>query len=262
MRISAAVLSLVLALLAPARAAAAASGEVVVFAAASLREAFTAIAERFEQRHPGTRVVLNLAGSQDLAAQIDHGAVADVFASADAVTMDKLAAAELVGPVRVFARNAAVLVVARDAAGDVRRLEDLPEASRIVLGVPEVPIGRYARQILDRAGARYGADFRRRVERRVVSNELNVRQALAKVKLGEADAAIVYRTDAVTAADRVSIVAIPDDINVVADYPIAVLTGAPHRPLAEQWLSAVLAADGQRSLADLGFLPPAGVAHR
>lgn len=256
------VLGLALALLAASRAPAAADDEVVVFAAASLREAFAAIAGRFEKQHPGTRVVLNLAGSQDLAAQIDHGAVADVFASADAATMDRLAAAQLVGPVQVFARNAAVLVVARDAAADIRSLEDLPRASRIVLGVPEVPIGRYARQVLDRAAGRYGADFRRRVERRVMSNELNVRQALAKVKLGEADAAIVYRTDAATAADRVSIVAIPDEVNAVADYPIAVLTGAPHRSLAEQWLSAVLAAEGQRALADLGFLPPAGVAHR
>ncbi len=256
------VVSLVLALLAPARAATATSGELVVFAAASLREAFSAIAERFETQHPGTRVALNLAGSQDLVAQLEHGAVADVFASADTASMDKLAAQGLVEPARVFARNAPVLIVAREAADPVRSLADLPKADRIVLGVPEVPIGRYARQILDRAGQRYGADFRRRVEQRVVSNELNVRQVLAKVVLGEADAAIVYRTDAATAKDRVAVVAIPDEVNAVAEYPIAVLTGAPHRPLADQWLSAVLDADGQRALADLGFLPPAGVAVR
>lgn len=262
MRIAVLVVSLVLALPAPARAAGPASDELVVFAATSLREVFTQIAERFEQQYPGTHVVLNLAGSQDLVAQIENGAAADVFASADAANMEKLAAAKLIEAAHVFARNAPVVVVAREAAADVRSLQDLPKADRIVLGVSEVPIGRYARKILDRAGERYGGDFRRRVEQRVVSNELNVRQVLAKVTLGEADAAIVYRTDAATAKDRVAIVGIPDEVNAVAEYPIAVLTGAPHRPLAEQWLSAVLAPEGQRALADAGFLPPAGLATR
>jgi molybdate transport system substrate-binding protein len=229
--------------------------ELRVFAASSLREAFTEIAALFEKENADARVVLNLAGSAELASQILNGAQADVFASADAGNLDKVAAAGLARPARIFARNAPVVVVSRDAAATVRTFADLPRADRIVLGAAEVPIGRYSREILDRAARRYGPDFRRRVEQRVVSNELNVRQVLAKVTLGEADAAIVYRTDAATADDRVRVVEIPAELGVVAEYPIAVLVAAPQPTLAEAWVALVLSARGQRALTERGFLP-------
>jgi len=229
--------------------------ELRVFAASSLREAFTQIGALFQKEHPRSYVVLNLAGSEELASQIVNGAEADVFASADTANLDKVAAAKLSRPARIFARNMPVVVVSRDAAATVRTFADLPRAGRIVLGDAEVPIGRYAREILDRASRRYGPDFRQRVEQRVVSNELNVRQVLAKVTLGEADAAIVYRTDAAAVGDRVTVIEIPRDVSVVAEYPIAVLVAAPEPHLADEWIATVLSADGQRALTERGFLP-------
>jgi molybdate transport system substrate-binding protein len=250
--------SAVLALLAStvaARAADYAGRELVVFGAASLREAFGAIADRFDRRRPGARVVFNFAGSQELVAQIANGASADVVASADPASMAKVARLGLIERPRPFARNEPVLAVAPDSRASIRSFEDLPRAARIVLGGAEVPIGRYTREILDRASERYGPNFRRSVEERVVSNELNVRQVLAKVRLGEADAGIVYRTDVTSVGGDVAIVEIPAEVNVTAEYSIAVLKSAPHRALAEAWVEAVTGPDGQVHLAAAGFLP-------
>lgn len=229
----------------------------VVFAAASLREAFTAIGSEFERTHPGVELGFNFAGTQELRTQLEHGAAVDVFASADQRHMDELVhAGRAAGPV-VFARNEPVLVVARDSAGSLRSLADLPSATRIVIGTPEVPIGRYTLQILDRAAAMLGSDFRARVEAKVVSRELNVRQVLAKVTLGEAQAGVVYRSDVQNAPDGVAVVAIAPEINVIAEYPIAVVAGAAHPELARAWVELVLSASGQRALRAAGFLPPA-----
>jgi molybdate transport system substrate-binding protein len=229
--------------------------EIVVFAAASLRDAFSELARRFEAAHPESRVVFNFAGTQELRMQIEHGARADVFASADQKHMDALAKASLALSPVLFARNEPIVVVAKDSSERIRTFADVPNAERIVLGTPEVPIGRYTLQILERAGASLGADFRARVESRVVSRELNVRQVLAKVTLGEADLAFVYRSDAVAAAERVNVVAIPGDVNIVADYPIAALKDAPQPALARDWIARVLSAEGQRVLEAAGFLP-------
>ena len=157
----------------------------------------------------------------------------------------------------IFARNEPVVVVARAEATRVTALGDLPKVGRLVIGAPDVPIGRYTLEILDRAGAQLGKDFRARVEARVVSRELNVRQVLAKVRLGEADAAIVYRTDALTVADHVAIVSIPPGINVIAAYPIAPVTKAPGAVLARAFVDLVLSAQGSETLRAHGFLPPA-----
>ncbi|WP_437735482.1 molybdate ABC transporter substrate-binding protein [Sorangium sp. So ce1335] len=230
----------------------------IVFAAASLRDVFTALGEDFERAHAGVEVTFNFAGTQELRAQLEHGAAADVFASADQRHMDELVrAGRAAGPV-VFARNEPVIVVARESAGAIRGLADLPAASRVVLGAPEVPIGRYTLAILDRAAASLGADFRARVEARVVSRELNVRQVLTKVRLGEAQAGVVYRTDAQAAQDGVAIVPIPPDLNVVAEYPIAIVAGAAHPGLARAWVDFVLSEAGQRALRGAGFVAPSG----
>lgn len=228
----------------------------VVFAATSLRDAFTPMATTFEHAHPGARVTFELAGTQELRTQLEHGAAVDVFASADERQMDELVKGRLVGRPRLFARNEPVVVVAREAAAQIRTFADLPRADRLVVGAPDVPIGRYTQEIFERADAALGAGFRARVEAKVASRELNVRQVLAKVTLGEAQAGIVYRTDARASADAVTVVAIPPHVNVIAHYPIAVATHAAHPHLARAWVDFVLSAEGQQALAGAGFLPP------
>jgi len=232
--------------------------DLVVFAAASLRESFGELARTFEREHPGVAVSLALAGSQELRTQIENGAPADVFASADPKHLEPLVAAKLVAAPRIFARNEPVIVVPRGNPAAIASLRDLPQASRLVLGIPEVPIGTYAVRILDAASVRYGADFRARVEARVVSREVNVRQVLAKVALGEADAAIVYRTDAAAAAKSVEQVIIPPELNVVAQYPIAVVAAGKEPSLAREFVELVLSPAGQRILGRFGFRPGSG----
>jgi molybdate transport system substrate-binding protein len=230
----------------------------VIFAAASLRDVFTAMGEEFKRTHPGVELTFYFAGTQELRTQLEHGTAADVFTSADQRHMDQLVQASRVEGPRVFARNEPVLIVSRESAATLRGLGDLPTAERIVVGVPEVPIGRYTLQILDKASVALGADFRSRVEARVVSRELNVRQVLTKVSLGEAQAGFVYRTDAIPAGERVRIVTIPPEFNVIAEYPIGLVKGAAHPVLARAWIDFVLSAEGQRSLQRAGFLAPSG----
>ena len=227
--------------------------EVSVFAAASLRESFAELGKQFEAAHPGTKVLFNLAGSQELRTQIENGAPADVFASADQKHMQALLAQKLAQEPKVFARNEPILVVPKGNPAKISSLKDLPKAQRIVIGVPEVPIGAYTLRILDAASKQYGADFRTKVEAHVVSRELNVRQVLTKVGLGEADAAIVYRTDAATAKDKVEVIPIPSDLNVVAEYPIAVLAKAKEPALARQFVEMVLSRAGREVLGRFGF---------
>lgn len=244
----------------PARAATDAGGRdegtLTVFAAASLREAFDTLGATFERAHPGAKVRFNFAGSQELRTQLEHGAPADVFASADTRHMDAARDAGLVDSPTVFATNAPVIVVPSDDPGKVRSLADLASVKRLVIGAPEVPIGAYTLQILERARGQAGADFPARVQARVVSRELNVRQVLTKVTLGEADAGIVYRSDARSAGARVRVIEIPAEVNVPAEYPIAAVTQAPHRELARQWVALVTGPEGQAVLTRAGFGPP------
>jgi molybdate transport system substrate-binding protein len=229
------------------------SRELTVFAAASLRDAFGKIAEGFERSHPGVHVRFNYAGSQELRAQLENGAPADVFASADLKQFEGARSVSLVGTPRIFATNEPVIVVPKANPAKVSSLAELPKATRLVIGTPEVPIGAYTVQILDRAKAKYGADFRSRVEARVVSRELNVRQVLNKVSLGEADAGIVYRTDARSAGDRVQVISIPPELNVVAEYPMATTTKPLAPGLAQAWVETVIGPGGQQVLVDYGF---------
>lgn len=227
-----------------------------VFAAASLREAFQALATTFQSEHPGVAVRLTFAGSQDLRTQIEHGAAADVFASADHEAMNALLAAQRVTTPGVFAKNRLVLVTPGDNTA-VTSLLTLPDAKRIVVGAPAVPVGRYTQRLLEAAAKdpRYGSDFVARVEARIVSREANVRQVLAKVTLGEADAAIVYRTDAAVAKD-VRVIALPSELAFQAAYPIAVVSGSREPELAQRWIAFVHSAAGQAALARAGFEPP------
>jgi molybdate transport system substrate-binding protein len=224
----------------------------VVFAAASLRDSFTHMQSDFLWDHRGAEITFNFAGTQQLRTQLEQGAAADVFASADQKHMGELVKAGRVAAPVVFARNEPVVVVTKEAAAKLRSFADLPSAARIVVGVPEVPIGRYTAQILDKASASLGADFRKRVEAKIVSRELDVRHVLAKVTLGEADAAIVYASDARAARDKVTVLTIPPAVNVVAEYPIAVVSNAAHPTLARAWVEFVLG-KGQQALSDAGF---------
>jgi molybdate transport system substrate-binding protein len=228
----------------------------VVFAAASLRDAFGHLKAEFGKTHPNLELTFNFAGTQDLRAQLEHGAPADVFASADRKNMNELESASRVKKAAIFARNEPVIVVAREQASKVTGLADLPKLDKLVVGVPDVPIGRYTGQILSNASKTLGADFSSKVEKKIASRELDVRQVLAKVTLGEADAGIVYRTDANSAKDKVAVVTIPADVNVIAEYPIAVVAAAPHAALAEEWTKFVLSPAGQALLGQAGFLPP------
>jgi molybdate transport system substrate-binding protein len=228
--------------------------DLVVFEAASLKEVFAALAARFEKEHPGTHVVTNAAGSQELRAQIEHGAAADVFASADERHMNALVSAKLADAPALFACNEPVVVVRNDLAS-VKAFADLPRAERIVVGAPEVPIGAYTAKILERAGGKLGAPFAARVQAKIVSRELNVRQVLAKIVLGEADAGVVYRTDALTAKGKVRVVEIPPELNVTAAYPIAVLKHAPNPGLAAAFVAQVRSPTGAAALREAGFVP-------
>jgi molybdate transport system substrate-binding protein len=220
---------------------------VTVFAAASLTEAFTALAEEFEAARPGADVVLSFAGSQQLAAQIEQGAPADVFAAADTVQMDRLQNAGLVASqAQAFAHNRLTIVVETGNPLGIKGLADLGgDGVLLVLAAPEVPAGRYASEVLERAG----------VSAAPASLEADVRAARAKVELGEADAAIVYVTDA-AASDDVAQIPIAEEDNVVAIYPIAVLSGAPNPGTAVQFVEFVLSEQGAAVLDSFGFARP------
>ena len=248
---------LVVLALAVAWPSAARAEDLVVFAASSLKEAFEGLAPVFEKGHPGVKVRLALAGSQELHTQIDQGARADVYASASKMLVRVLEQRGLVAGTAVFARNEPVIVVPAGNPAGIKTLGDLPKAKRLVIGAPEVPIGTYTVRIFEAAARKHGADFRKKLEAAVVSRELNVRQVLAKVALGEADAGIVYRTDAQAARDKVEVVSIPAEVNSLAEYPITTMKASKRPALARAWIDLVLSAEGQRRLVSAGFLAPA-----
>lgn len=220
-----------------------------VYAAASLTEAFTDLKPLFERENPGARVRLSFGASSQLQAQLRQGAPVDVFASADYAQMRPLAAAGLVSPPQTFARNRLAVVLPAVNPGRVRGLADLGRPGlRVVATAESVPIGRYTQEVL----RKLGGDFARRVNANVVSRETNVRAVLAKVELGEADAAFVYESDA-AGSRRVKRIPIPERVNVAAEYPIAVVGATPNRALAEAWVRLVLSPRGQSVLKRRGF---------
>jgi molybdate transport system substrate-binding protein len=229
----------------PSGGSSAAPGELKVFAAASLTAAFSELGERFTAASGGSKVTFNFAGSQALATQVQQGAPADVFASADTTNMDKVR--DLVGTRQPFASNLLAIVVEKGNPRGVRTLGDLASSDlKVVLAAEEVPAGRYAKQVLDRAGVRVQA----------VSQEDNVKAVVTKVSLGEADAGIVYVTDVTAGGDKVEGVDIPQDQNVVATYPIATVKASRAQDQAQAFLDLVLSGEGRRVLEEHGFLPP------
>jgi molybdate transport system substrate-binding protein len=231
------------------------SGRVLtVFAASSLGDAFRDIEASFESKHPDIDVTMNFAGSQVLRVQIEQGAGADVFVSADRRHMKAVEQAGLVTSTQVFAHNELTVITPDDNPTGIETFEDLVDARRIVLGTRESPIGAYTEQMLANASRQIGEGFVERLRDSVVSRESNVRLVRAKVEMGEADAAIVYRTDAM-ASDGVRRVAIPDAVNVRASYPVAALQSSADPDAAREFVRFVMSADGQAILEGHGFVP-------
>ncbi len=231
----------------------------VVFAAASLTDAFDEIGAIFEAANPGTTVTFNFAGSQTLRVQLEQGAVADVFASANHAEMDKAVADKLIDvkTPKDFLTNQLVVILPPDNPGKVQSLHDLARPGlKIVLADASVPAGNYARQILNNLGKDplFGTAFPASVLANVASNETDVKQVVAKIQIGEADAGIVYQSDAVADPNLVKI-EIPAGDNVIAQYPLAVLSNSSHRELAQAFVAFVLSPEGQRILQKWGFTP-------
>jgi len=213
----------------PSGGSAASPGELRVFAAASLTAAFGKLGERFTAANGGTKVTFNFAGSQALATQIRQGAPADVFASADTTNMDKVK--DLVGTPQSFASNLLQIVVEKGNPKGVKGLDDLARSDlKVVLAAEEVPAGKYAKQVLDQAGVRV----------QPVSQEDNVKAVVTKVALGEADAGIVYVTDVTAGGDKVEGVEIPQELNVLATYPIATVKASKAPEAAQAFMDLVL----------------------
>jgi molybdate transport system substrate-binding protein len=234
---------------------AAGAASVRVFAASSLTEAFRDLGAAFERAHPGDHVEMSFAGSQVLRTQIEQGAVADVFAPADLDHAEVLRRAGLLGAYRVFATNR--MVVVAPAEGRVVDLEDLARPGvRVVVAGPAVPAGRYTARVLASLAAAglFGADYQSRVRANVVSEETNVRFVLSKVEIGEADAGFVYATDA-AASKAVRVLDVPACCNVVAEYPIGVVTRSGAGDLARAFVDFVRSPAARALLAKHGFTP-------
>jgi molybdate transport system substrate-binding protein len=234
-------------------------GDLTVFAAASLTDAFEAIEGDLESANPDLSITYNFGGSQALVTQLKEGAEADVFASANVAQMDAATAAGLIaGDTTTFVRNRLAIVTPASNPAAIESAADLgKEGILLVLAQPEVPAGRYAREsvcLMATDSASYGAGFVERVAANVVSEEEDVRDVLAKVALGEADAGIVYVSDAVAAGDQIHVVDIPDDVNVIATYPVAILAGGDE-VLGSAFVAYLLSDEGQALLERYGFQP-------
>jgi molybdate transport system substrate-binding protein len=219
-----------------------------VYAAASLTASFEQIAEEFEAEHDGVAVELSFGGSSDLVTQIQEGAPADVFASADTATMDKLVADDLTGAdPEPFATNTLEIAVPPGNPAGVQGFQDLAEPDlNLVVCAPEVPCGAAARQMADNVGVTLAP----------VSEEESVTDVLAKVTSGEADAGLVYVTDVAAAGDDVEGIELPESDSVVNTYPIAPVDGSDESDLAQEFVDFVLGDTGQSVLADYGFGQP------
>ena len=230
-------------------------GGITVLAASSLTDAFGELAGIFEEQNPGTEVSTSFAASSELSAQIQQGAPADVFASASEKNMDAAVGEDLVGETAVFARNRPVVIVPEGDPAGVGEFEGLAGAdAQIVLAEEGVPIADYAMEVLANADAEYGGGFGENVTEKIVSREANVRAAANRVALGEADATFVYASDVTPdIRDRVEVLDIPEEVNVVATYPIAPVRASENPEMAQAWVDLVLSDEGQDVLEEHGF---------
>lgn len=232
-----------------------------VFAAASLTEAFTQLAEIFEGKNPDVQVEINFAGSQHLLEQMVNGAEVDVFASASKKYMDLAIKNGLVAPdeAEFFVTNRLIVIFPKENPGGLEILDDLAKPGlKLVLADEAVPVGKYSMEFLSKAIAKPGFEvgYEDEVLANVVSYEDNVKAIVAKVSMGEADAGIVYVSDiTVKAAPTLGSIEIPDDLNSIASYPIATLANSKNVDLAAAWIDLILSAEGQAILAAHHFTP-------
>ena len=227
-----------------------------VLAASSLIDAFGELAKRFEERNPDVEVNQSFESSSTLLTQIQQGAPADVFASAAQDEMDTAVDDGLVaGEPEVFVRNREIIMVPKDNPANIRNLQDVAKPGvRLVLAQKDVPAADYAVEILSKANNEYGGDFKRNVLSNVVSREADVRAAVNRVVVRDAEATFGYASDYTPdIRDRVEVVRIPPDLNIVATYPIAAMKEANNPELAKQWVELVLSEEGQRVLKKWGF---------
>ncbi|MFF7162011.1 molybdate ABC transporter substrate-binding protein [Streptomyces sp. NPDC008086] len=224
------------------------SGDVTVFAAASLKESFETLGKRFEKEHPGTEVTFSFGGSDSLAASITGGAPADVFASASPKTMKIVTDADgASGTPATFVRNQLEIATLPGNPRKIGSLEDLTESDlKVVLCDKEVPCGAAAQKALDAS----------KLTLTPVSYEQDVKAALTKVELKEADAAVVYKTDVHAAGDKVEGVEFPESADAVNDYPIALLKESKNTEAAKAFIALVRSAEGRQVLSEAGFLKP------
>ncbi len=230
-----------------------------VLAAASLTDAFKEIGAAFEKANAGVKVTFSFAGSQALRTQIQQGAKADVFASADTNNMDPVKADNLLGNTpQIFTRNVLTVIIPKANPAGLKELKDLAKPGiKLIFEDASVPAGNYTLQVLDKLSAdpAYGSDFKTKVLANVVSKETDVKAVVSKVSLGEGDGGVVYTTDQQVAADKLSAIPIPDQYNVIATYPIATLKASANPALALKFVDFVLGADGQAVLKKYGFAP-------
>ena len=237
------------------------NNEIVVFAAASLTEACTSLGNQFERTHPGTKVIFNFGGSQQLIQQLANGAEADLYLPASQKYVKLAVDQHLVDgqSVKIFCHNRLVVILPKENPGDINTLQNLAKQNlKIILAQKEVPAGQYVLDFLDKCSrhAEFGELFKQNVLANVVSYEENVKAVIGKIKLGEADAGIVYRSDISTdSLHYLQTVEIPDSMNVVASYPVGVVHGLQHEKLAGEFLQFLLSHDGQSILAKFGFEP-------
>jgi molybdate transport system substrate-binding protein len=240
---------------------------ITVFAAASLTESFTEIGKEFESANPDCSVQFNFAGSQQLRAQMENGAPADLFASANEKEMNTAKSESLVKPdtIHDFARNRLVVIYPKGNPAKITSLADLARSGvKLDIADASVPVGKYTLQMVDQLAAdpAYGPDFKTHFLANVVSKEENVKSVLTKIRLGEADAGVVYVTDVTPdAAQDITTLDVPDKFNQIARYPIAVDASAPNPDLAGKFEDFVLSPAGQAILKSHNFLPPGADAH-
>lgn len=232
----------------PKPAATGPSGEITVFAAASLKVPFTEIAEGFEAEHPGTSIELNFAGSSDLVTQITAGAPADVFASADPSNMEKLSAAGLVdGSPTTFATNTLAIAVPPSNPASIATFADLAAPGvKVVICAPQVPCGIATKAV----------EKSTKTSLAPVSEESSVTDVLGKVSSGEADAGLVYVTDVRASGGKVEGINFPESAAVVNSYPIAPVATSANKELGAAFIASVTGAEGRKILADAGFEIP------
>ena len=231
-----------------------------MFAASSLTDAFGELAGTFEERNPGVEVRQSFESSSTLLTQIQQGAPADVFASAAEEEMNAAVKDDLVaGEPEIFVRNREVIMVPEDNPAGIQSMRDLARPGiKLVLADDGVPAADYAMEILDRADAEYGGGFKRDVLSNVVSREADVRASVNRVALGDADATFGYASDHTPdTRDRVRVIEVPENLNIIVTYPIAALKDAKDLGLAREWVDLVASEEGQRVLEKWGFEPVA-----